>query len=141
VDDLLNGRGAGFARTAELNSYPGPRHAIDLADELGLTADQRAAADRIFEGMRAEAKRLGQEIVERERRFSAEFAERRITAAGLSAEAESLGVLYGRLRAVHLAAHLELARTLTPEQIRRYDTLRGYHDASGDDPEGHVHGG
>jgi hypothetical protein len=26
VDDLLNGRGAGYARTAELNGYPGPRH-------------------------------------------------------------------------------------------------------------------
>src|SRR5512134_77899 len=51
VDDLLNGRGAGFARTAELNSYPGPRHAIDLADRLELTAGQRATAGRIFEGM------------------------------------------------------------------------------------------
>ncbi|MCQ3975466.1 MAG: hypothetical protein DPW09_18650 [Anaerolineae bacterium] len=29
VDDLLNGRGAGYARMAELNSYPGPRHVLD----------------------------------------------------------------------------------------------------------------
>jgi hypothetical protein len=140
VDDLLNGRGAGFARTAELNSYPGPRHAIDMADDLDLTSDQRAAADRIFEGMTAEARRLGQEIVERERQLSAAFAERRITAEGLSAEAESLGVLYGRLRAVHLAAHLALTRALSADQVRRYDRLRGYH-ATGDGPDAHGHGG
>jgi hypothetical protein len=141
VDDLLNGRGAGFARTAELNSYPGPRHAIDLADRLELTADQRAVAGRIFEGMSAKAQRLGREILERERRFSAGFAERRITPDGLRAEAESLGVLYGRLRAVHLAAHLELTRALTPQQIRRYDMLRGYHASAGGRPDAHVHGG
>ena len=140
VDDLLNGRGAGFARTAELNGHPGPRHAIDLASELDLTADQRAAAARIFAAMSVEAKRLGVEIVARERRFSAAFAERRMTTDGLRAEAESLGVLYGRLRAVHLAAHLELTQGLTEAQIRRYDTLRGYHRA-GRGPEEHVHGG
>ncbi len=141
VDDLLNGRGAGFARTAELHGHPGPRHAIDLAPELALTPDQRAAAERIFTSMNAEAKRLGAEIVERERRFSAAFAARRMTAETLRAEAESLGVLNGRLRAVHLAAHLELTRGLTPRQIRRYDTLRGYDGASGRGAEAHVHGG
>ena len=141
VDDLLNGRGAGFARTAELNSYPGPRHAIDLADRLELTADQRATAGRIFEGMSTEAQRLGREILERERRFSAGFAERRITPDDLRADAETLGVLYGRLRAVHLTAHLELTRALTPQQIRRYDMLRGYHAPAGGRPDAHVHGG
>lgn len=141
VADLLNGRGAGFARTAELNGHPGPRHAIDLANELRLTTDQRATAESIFAAMSAEAKRLGAEIVERERRFSAAFAARRITTETLRAEAESLGVLYGRLRAVHLAAHLELTRGLTQVQIRRYDALRGYHDAPGGGPEAHVHGG
>jgi hypothetical protein len=33
VDDMLNGRGAGYARTAELNNYPGPRHVLDLKHE------------------------------------------------------------------------------------------------------------
>jgi hypothetical protein len=30
----------GLALAAELNGYPGPRHAIDLANQLRLTADQ-----------------------------------------------------------------------------------------------------
>lgn len=139
VDDLLNGRGAGFARTAELNGHPGPRHAIDLADDLELTDDQRAAAERIFAGMSAAAKRLGVEIVGRERRLSAAFAARRMTAETLQSETESLGVLYGRLRAVHLSAHLELTHVLTLPQIRRYDVLRGYHDSGGGQADTHVH--
>ena len=35
----------------------------------------------------------------------------------------------GRLRGVHLAAHIETAAVLTPHQIHRYDVLRGYADA------------
>jgi hypothetical protein len=140
VDDLLNGRGAGFARTAELNGHPGPRHAIDLAVELELTADQRAMAQRVFTRMNDAAKRLGREIVEQEGRFSAAFAERRVTAVELQAQAESLGVLYGRLRAVHLAAHLELTGALTADQVRRYDSLRGYHRGAGDVTDAHRHG-
>ncbi|MGH7544628.1 MAG: hypothetical protein ACREKI_00435 [Gemmatimonadota bacterium] len=36
------------------------------------------------------------------------------------------GRLQGELRAVHLWAHVETARLLTPAQIERYDELRGY---------------
>lgn len=31
VANLLNGKGAGYARTAELNGYPGLRHVLDLS--------------------------------------------------------------------------------------------------------------
>jgi hypothetical protein len=31
-----------LALAAELNGYPGPRHTIELASELGLTPDQSA---------------------------------------------------------------------------------------------------
>jgi hypothetical protein len=33
IADLRTGSGMGLARPAELNSYPGPRHVLDLADE------------------------------------------------------------------------------------------------------------
>jgi hypothetical protein len=38
---LLKGEGMGMAKAAELNGYPGPRHVLDLAQELGLTDSQR----------------------------------------------------------------------------------------------------
>lgn len=126
VDDLLNGRGAGFARTAELNSYPGPRHVLDMRAQLGLSEAQADGAQRIFSSMQREAKRLGEEIVSRERALGAAFSERRITGATLQADVAALGLLYGRLRATHLAAHLELTALLTREQIAKYDAMRGY---------------
>ncbi len=38
VDNLLNGKGPGYARMAELNGYPGPRHVLDLRSQLNLSA-------------------------------------------------------------------------------------------------------
>lgn len=141
IDDLLNGRGAGFARSAELNGFPGPRHVLDLADELALTPDQRAVAESLFAAMSSAAQVLGKQVVEGEGRLSAAFAARRITVRELQAQAETLGVLYGRLRAVHLAAHVALTEHLTPEQVRRYGVLRGYdaHAPAGDSGA-HAHG-
>jgi hypothetical protein len=40
IDDYLNGRGMGYAKAAELNHYPGPRHVLDLAHTLALTPEQ-----------------------------------------------------------------------------------------------------
>ena len=51
VDDLAAGRGMGLALAAELNGYPGPRHVLDLGDDLELTAGQRAAFEALFEAM------------------------------------------------------------------------------------------
>jgi hypothetical protein len=42
LEDYLEGRGMGMALPAEVNGYPGPRHVLELADELDLTADQLA---------------------------------------------------------------------------------------------------
>jgi hypothetical protein len=48
VEDLLAGRGAGYALAAELNHYPGPVHVLDLADQLDLTAEQEQTAQEII---------------------------------------------------------------------------------------------
>jgi hypothetical protein len=51
VSDLGAGRGMGLALAAELNGYPGPSHVLELADKLGLSADQRACIQRLFDTM------------------------------------------------------------------------------------------
>jgi Spy/CpxP family protein refolding chaperone len=140
VDDWLNGRGAGYARTAELNNYPGPRHVLDLKQELALSPDQEQPIQAVFEQMQAEAKQIGQEIVQREAQFSAAFAGGAISEAGLKAQTKQLALLYGQLRAAHLQAHFQITPLLSPEQIAAYNTLRGY--TSGPDqpvPGGHQH--
>jgi hypothetical protein len=140
VADLLAGRGAGYARTAELNSYPGPRHVLDLGAQLELTAEQRATTERVFTTMQQEAQRLGTVIVARERALSAAFATRTISAAVLAARVDSLAFLYGRLRATHLQAHLAVTGLLRSDQVRAYDRLRGYADSAGTHDGNHEHG-
>jgi hypothetical protein len=126
VEDLLNGRGMGLARAAELSGYPGPRHVLDLASELALDAAQREDAQSIFERMQREAKELGAELVELERALGQSFVDRTASEAGVAEATAAIGELQGRLRAVHLRAHVELTEQLDPRQIARYSELRGY---------------
>lgn len=126
IDDLLAGRGMGLARAAELNGYAGPAHVLELADRLGLTPAQIAATQALFARMSAEARALGAAIVDAERDLDAAFGRRAIDEDSLRAKVDAVAALQGRLRAVHLRAHLAQAALLSPEQIARYDALRGY---------------
>lgn len=137
VSDLETGKGMGFAMAAELNHYPGPRHVLDMADELGLDSDAVAEVQAVFDAMQADAIRLGAQLIEAERELDRAFAERTIDETRLAELTAHSAELEGELRAVHLAAHLSVTRALTPEQIHAYDAKRGYgggetheHDAS-----------
>lgn len=141
IDDLLGGRGAGFALTAELNHYPGPSHSLDLGADLDLTQVQRGALTAIRARMAAAAKPLGAAIVGRERDLDGAFAAATITVDTVRRLTGEIGALRGRLRAVHLAAHLETRAVLTPEQVAAYDRLRGYAAAPSAAPSGHHSGG
>src|SRR5258705_11151432 len=66
VADLGAGRGMGLALAAELNGYPGPSHLLELADNLDLSTDQRAAIHRLFYSMKAEPVPLGSKLIEQE---------------------------------------------------------------------------
>jgi hypothetical protein len=124
--DLLAGRGAGYALAAELNGYPGPRHVLDLADELGLSPAQRSGVQALFDAMQAEARALGGAVVQGEASLDLMFARRHATAEALDAAVAAIAGFEGRLRAVHLRYHLETAAILGSEQIARYVALRGY---------------
>jgi Spy/CpxP family protein refolding chaperone len=126
VAALRAGEGMGFALPAELNSHPGPRHVLELAGELGLSAEQAAAVRRIFDEMRAEAVRLGGEYLQREREVDAFFAGAGTDEALLRAALAGSERARGEIRFAHLRAHLRTTALLTPHQIRHYDMLRGY---------------
>ena len=132
--DLANGSGMGLAKAAELNGYPGPRHVLDLAKELALTADQARAIQEVHARMKDEAVAIGRSVLEREQALDRLFATRRIDEAQLALLTSEIGGLAGRLRAAHLKAHLETTALLDQHQVRRYDQLRGYAvDAPGAD--------
>jgi Spy/CpxP family protein refolding chaperone len=126
IADLKAGRGMGLALAAELNGYPGPIHAIELADQLHLTTEQVARLKASFEAMKAETIPLGATLISQERDLNDDFAGHTITLATLETATAKIGATQAALRAAHLKYHLSTIAVLTPEQVARYNELRGY---------------
>ena len=138
---LQNGEGMGFARLAELNSYPGPRHVLDLAEDLALSEEQTEETRDLYDQMHRSAVATGEQIIEAERRLDAHFASNDVDPDSLAVALTELGVLRARLRYVHLEAHLKQRDLLTDEQIAAYDRLRGYGSNSHDNHDRSRHDG
>lgn len=126
VRGLQAGEGMGFALAAELNGFPGPKHVLEMAEGLELTADQRAATKRIFDEMAEAARGLGAQLVEAEQRLDDAFAGGSIDAEQLNRLTALAAETRGQLRAAHLLAHLAMIEVLSEEQIQSYSELRGY---------------
>jgi Spy/CpxP family protein refolding chaperone len=134
----LNGEGMGYAKAAELNRYPGPRHVLDLAEKLSLTEPQKQRIQKIYDAMHESAATLGKQIVSKEAVLDSLFGERTIDSTHLQALVGDIARLQGQLRAAHLQAHLAVTRILAADQIVAYEKLRGYGGAT--TGEGHsVH--
>lgn len=133
IQGYLSGNGMGFAKAAELNHYPGPKHVLELAEILHLSAEQYQRTHVLFEEMKAEAVSLGRELVEKERLLDSLFAKAKISEVQLQKLINEISIIRGKLRFVHLNAHLKQKKILTPAQIQLYDKLRGY------DSSGHIH--
>src|SRR5262245_48520801 len=140
IRDLLEARGMGRAKAAELNSCPGPSHVLQLTKELALSDAQRTATEALYAEMRAKAQPIGRHIIEAESDLDRAFVSGQIDLPSMRDRTRVIAILQGELRAVHLDAHLRQRELLTPEQIARYDALRGY---GGDRPAhtGARHGG
>jgi Spy/CpxP family protein refolding chaperone len=140
MEDLLAGRGTGYALAAELNHYPGPTHVLQLANELSLTQDQERIIQDIFATMQKDAQALGRELVDLEAELDQAFRRSSVTGPSLKNLTAEIARVEGQLRSVHLAAHVELKEVLSPEQVNRYDQLRGYVGMGSESDTGHNHG-
>ncbi|MDH3339414.1 MAG: hypothetical protein OEM85_10705 [Gammaproteobacteria bacterium] len=126
IEALKNGEGMGFAKLAELNHFPGPKHVLDLAQELDLTPVQLAETELLFAAMQSDARVLGHELLEAEAALDRAFAENEIDSESLEDALLKIGEIGARLRFVHLDAHLRQKHLLTAVQIDLYDESRGY---------------
>jgi Spy/CpxP family protein refolding chaperone len=135
IGDLQAGRGMSLALAAELNGYPGPLHVLELADKLGLSAEQRGKVQQLFDSMKGEAVSLGMKLIEQEAELDRQFSGRSITPERLKAMTAAIAATQGQLRETHLKYHLSTAALLHPQQIAQYAELRGY--AGGHAPAGH----
>lgn len=135
IESLLAGDGMGFAKAAELNGYPGPKHVLELSEELELTPAQVADTNRLYEDMLGAARLLGEELVAAEAALDHGFAAGELDTEALEASLLEIGKLRAKLRHVHLEAHLRQKLLLTADQVSAYDRLRGYHDGGHDHNE------
>jgi hypothetical protein len=135
IADLKAGRGMGLALPAELNGYPGPAHVLELSDQLGLSAEQKARVQSLFDSMKAEAVPLGENLLAQEAALDEQFSNRSISPESLKAATAAIGVTQGELRDTHLKYHLRTAQILSAEQMQHYSMLRGY----GSEPQTQHH--
>jgi hypothetical protein len=128
IGDLEAGRGMGLARAAELNGYPGPRHVLDAVRDgaLQISAEQRQAVQRVFEGMERDARRLGTRVIAEEQALETAFNRGGITESELTERVRRVAAAHAELREVHLRAHVATRALLSEDQVKRYNELRGY---------------
>lgn len=126
VSSYLAGKGMGLAKTAELNGYPGPLHVLELAEQLKLSAEQKTKTQDLYNAMQARAIDAGRALIDAEQKLDRLFAGKAINPELLDSSLKEIGALQARVRTVHLEAHLLQVGILTPEQIARYNALRGY---------------
>ena len=126
IEALENGEGMGLAKLAELNRYPGPKHVLDLAQQLSLTPEQVAETRSLFDDMQSRAVAVGHELLAAEAELDRAFEENEINAEMLESALLEIGETRARLRFVHLEAHLRQKLLLTDAQITLYNLIRGY---------------
>lgn len=140
VDGYLLGKGMGFAKAAELNGYPGPRHVLDLSKELNLTSMQISKSNALFVAMQSEAAKLGASLIQKEGELERLFSSGSIDEKKLEDSLISISNIKGKIRLSHLAAHIEQKKVLTANQVLLYIKHRGYSSSHhGHDKNSHHH--
>ncbi|MRH78027.1 hypothetical protein GH984_04845 [Spiribacter sp. C176] len=137
--ELRRGGGWGLALAAELNGVPGPTHLMELADEIELEDNQQNAINDIYERMRTRAIEAGERFIEAEASLEAAFQSGQLSPERLREHLDTIAQRRSDLRYAHLAAHLETMDVISPNQVKRYNKLRGYDASSACDdvPDGH----
>ncbi|MFP4209260.1 MAG: hypothetical protein ACLFSC_11420 [Wenzhouxiangella sp.] len=138
IQELRRGGGWGLALSAELNGVPGPAHLLELRDEIGLSDQQVAELESIYENMQVEAKALGERLIRAETAIEDAFRAGDLNDERLRELIENAEAIRADLRFVHLSRHLDTPPLLTEAQIADYKRLRGYgSDPCERVPEGH----
>ena len=138
IKELRRGGGWGLALAAELNGMPGPAHLLELKDQIPLTPDQVIKTQALFDDMRKAAIPSGERLITAETALEATFASGKVDEPSLRRLLADAEYARTELRFIHLSQHFKTVQFLTPEQIRRYNILRGYaEDPCKNIPAGH----
>lgn len=131
IRGFTEGRALRLARAAEKNHNPAPYYILKYRSELGLFDEQLTPARAILEQERAQASKLGKELL-------ADEAKLEVLLANLSggnhdeqiaALTREIARLEGEIRLVHLQADVAAKKLLNSTQQVQYDALRSYDPA------------
>jgi Spy/CpxP family protein refolding chaperone len=128
INELRRGGGWGLALAAELNGLPGPSHLLELKDKIPLTPDQVDKTQMLLDEMRKAAIPAGERFIAAEKALEAAFASGKVDEASLRRLLADTESARSELRFIHLSQHYKTVLFLKPEQIKRYNILRGYAD-------------
>lgn len=138
INELRRGEGWGLALAAELNGMPGPAHLLELKDQILLTADQVTKTQVLLDEMRKAAIPTGERLISAEKALEAAFATGKVDETSLRRLLGAAESARTELRFIHLSQHYKTVQFLKPEQIKRYNILRGYaEDPCKNIPAGH----
>jgi hypothetical protein len=126
IADLRAGKGMGFAKPAELASYPGPMHVLEHARALALTPAQREATQALIPPMREAAIAAAERYIAAERELDMLFVGGVANEALLNVALQKSALALADVRGSHLRTHIAQHALLTPIQIAQYNALRGY---------------
>jgi hypothetical protein len=138
IQELRRGGGWGLALPAELNGMPGPVHLLELKDKIPLSQEQVPKIQALIDDMRKAAIPAGERLIAAEALIEAAFAGGSVGEASLRRLVTDAESARTELRFIHLSQHYKAAQLLKPEQIKRYNVLRGYaEDPCKNVPAGH----
>jgi Spy/CpxP family protein refolding chaperone len=86
---------------------------------------------------KGEARAIGAKLVEPERKLDTLFASGAVGEQELAKRVQAVAALQGDYRLSHLETHRQMRALLSPEQVERYDQLRGYAEAGHGSGAGH----
>lgn len=124
VERLLAGQDGEYSRVAEFHGYPAPGEVLPLAQELLLSPEQIRQLESILASTEEAARATGSQIVHLEAQLGSSFGDRTVSSTYLHALSQRLGLLYGKLREIHLEGYIAVARILAPDQLERYSEIR-----------------
>jgi len=79
IEGYLTGKGMGLAKSAELNHFPGPKHVMELSQELSLSKLQIEETKKIYEAMKGKAIEYGQQLIIKEEEIEGLFSKDSVT--------------------------------------------------------------
>jgi hypothetical protein len=123
VAALMAGRETGLAQLAEHHLWPSPLTVLEHQVELNLAPDQVRTARQIETEMEAEGREIGRAWLAIEVELEEAFRSGRASKGKVATMVMRSGELRAQLRALQLAAHIQMRPHLTVEQLDIYSRL------------------